>query len=155
MSTKISRRRILGLAAGATTTAILADIIIPRTNTPGARDARCHECIDLLLSIESDEAQKRYKDGLSWFEERCKAAHGKGTVQATVEQVTEILHTISDEQDTHPDDLKPGVTFFKNLKDRTIFAYYTSREGHVEELGRPEHIGMETFRGCPHKGVHA
>ncbi len=195
MGTKISRRRILGLAAGAATTAlpasqwlfaldgrgqivraaaqdgadwtpatltkaeaeataVLSDIVIPRTTTPGARDARCHECIDLLLSIESDEAQARFKDGLAWVESRCEAAHGKGIATATLDQVTEILHSISDEHDTHPDELKLGVAFFKNLKDRTIFAYYTSREGHVEELGRAEHIGMETFRGCPHRGIH-
>lgn len=195
MDTSISRRRILGLAAGAATTAlpvskwlfslngkgqvikaaaqdgtdwtpalltkdeaeataILSDIIIPRTNTPGARDARCHECIDLLLSIESDQAQATYRDGLAWFEDRCKATHGKGIAQATADQVTEIVHATSDEHDTHPDELKPGVVFFKNLKDRTIFAYYTSREGHVEELGRAEHIGMETFRGCSHRGIH-
>jgi hypothetical protein len=51
--------------------------------------------------------------------------------------------------------LKPGASFFTNVKTKTVFGYFTSREGWVEELGRPEHVGMETWMGCSHQeGTH-
>jgi len=36
------------------------------------------------------------------------------------------------------------------------FGYYTSLEGRVQELGLPEAVSMQTWRGCPHPdGEHA
>ena len=43
-----------------------------------------------------------------------------------------------------------GVAFFKDIKDRTIFAYYTSRAGLLEELGYRGNAALLEFPGCDH-----
>lgn len=132
----------------------VCEAIIPKTATPGALDARCHEYIDLELSVSPEAAKKTFTDGLAWLDARCKSAHGHGLAEATQDHVAETLGPISDEHESHPDDLKPGAEFFRDIKRRTIFAYYTSREGWVVELGRPEHVGMEKFQGCTDPAEH-
>lgn len=132
--------------------AAVCEAIIPQTGTPGARAARVHEFIDLWLSINSEPTRARFLEGLDWLDSHCKRVTGKRLHKATDEQVSRALEPLSDEHDSHPDDLQPGASFFSDVKSRTIFAYYTSRDGWVEELGLPEHIGMETWKGCTDPG---
>jgi hypothetical protein len=74
---------------------------------------------------------------------------------ATEDEVSAVLEHVSDTNASIDDALQPGADFFKDIKSRTIFGYYTSREGWVEELGRSEHIGMEKWTGCQHPdGTH-
>lgn len=193
---KITRRRILGLAAGAAAVssapggwlfaldedgnavvkaaepdapawkpillsdsqadilAALAETIIPRTDTPGARDARCHECIDLLLSEARGAEQRAFTRGLDWLDARSKDRFGVGVVSASEAQRTEILSEISDEHGELDGELARGQRIFRDLKRRVAHAYYTSREGWVEELGLPEHVTAKDFTGCEHDGEH-
>jgi len=130
--------------------AALCEAIIPRTDTPGARDARVHEYIDVALSVETPPVQQRFREGLVWMEGHCRKQHRKSLADATTEEVTAALEVVSDTNDGLVEALKPGASFFTDLKSRTIFGYYTSREGWVEELGRPEHVGMEKWVGCSH-----
>ena len=44
----------------------LAELIIPETDTPGARAAKVNEHIDLVLSDEIPEIQQAFLDGLRW-----------------------------------------------------------------------------------------
>jgi len=130
--------------------AAVCEAIIPRTDTPGARDARVHEYIDVSLAIEGDGVQKRFRQGLAWLHGSCEEQTGRDLHEATPEQLVEVLTPLSDAHDAHPEELKPGASFFRDIKSRTIFAYYTSREGWVQELGRPASIGMESWTGCTH-----
>jgi hypothetical protein len=134
--------------------AAVCEAIIPRTDTPGARDARVHEYIDVALSVETEDMRKRFSEGLAWLEEYCKKTAGKGLAQASMDDIVRVLTPISDVNESFADDLKTGASFFSNVKTKTLFGYYTSREGWVEELGRPEHVGMEAWVGCTHEGNH-
>ena len=132
--------------------AVLCETIIPRTDTPGARDARVHEYIDVRLSGRYPDVQRRFLRGLNWLEGRCSAEFNKPIAQLSESECAELLNPISDRDDEHADNLKPGAEFFDELKRLTIHGYYTSREGRVETLGLPEHIGMEQWVGCTHSG---
>ena len=132
--------------------AAVCEAIIPRTDTAGARDARVHEYIDLALSIEGPASRKSFREGLKWLDVHCKRTTGEGLRKASAEQVAQALRPISDEHDSHPDELKPGVSSFRDIKTRTIFGYYTSEQGRVEELSGGAEVGMEIFRGCRHAG---
>ncbi len=191
MNNEISRRRWLGLSAGAVAAAAtgtnwvfkldgsgnvvkaettgsakwkpafftrkqaegvanLVDAIIPTTNTPGARDARVHEYIDLVLSVGTESTQERFLGQLKWLEKHSKSKFRKNLGDLSPEECTDLLEPLSDLHGKHPEDLKPGAAFFRDLKTRTIFGYYTSLEGRVEELGLPAEVGMESFEGCRH-----
>lgn len=142
-----SEAQVLQLAA-------VCETIIPRTDTPGARDARVHEYIDVAMTVESEAVSKRFRDGLVWLEAQCKKNARKSLAEASPEQLVALLSSISDDNPDIAVERKSGAAFFTDLKARTIFGYYTSREGWVEELGLPEHVGMEKFTGCTHDGAH-
>lgn len=130
--------------------AIVCEAIIPRTDTAGARDARVHEYIDLALSVERKKSQRSFREGLKWLNRNCKDLTGKGLRKASETDLAKILDSISDKHDAHPDTLKTGASFFKDIKRRTIFGYYTSKEGRVQELGKRAAVSMETYEGCTH-----
>jgi hypothetical protein len=128
----------------------LVDALIPRTTTPGARDARVHEYIDLAVSLAPPDEKKGFVDGFHWLEKRAKKNHGKALADLEDADLVALLRSISDEQKDLPRALAPGAAFFVELKRRTIFGYYTSIEGRVQELGLPESVSMQKWRGCPH-----
>jgi hypothetical protein len=130
----------------------LVDALIPRTATPGARDARVHEYIDLAVSLAPVEEKKAFVDGFRWLDRRAKKTHGAGVDAIDSAQLGELLRSISDEHEDLPKSLAPGAAFFADLKRRTIFGYYTSVEGRVQELGLPDAVLLQTWRGCEHSG---
>lgn len=142
-----SKRQAEGLAN-------LADAIIPRTDTPGARDARVHEYIDLAMSVESESAQERFTERFTWLEKRAKKQFRKGIEELDPAECAELLEPLSDLHDDHPEELQPGAALVRDIKTRTVFGYYTSLEGRVQELGLPPEVGMETWQGCTHEGGH-
>jgi DNA-binding transcriptional regulator YhcF (GntR family) len=132
----------------------LCETIIPKTDTAGASEARVHEYIDLLYSVDSEENQDRVKNGLKWLDKRCKKIQKSNIAKASPEQLIGLLEPLSDTKNSHPSELEIGVDLFRDLKAKTITGYYTSKEGRVEELGLPEHTIMTTYDGCTHGGEH-
>ena len=132
----------------------LCETIIPKTDTAGASEARVHEYIDLLYSVDSEENQDRVKNGLKWLDKRCKKIQNSNIAKASPEQLIALLEPLSDTKNSHPLELEIGVDLFRDLKAKTITGYYTSKEGRVEELGLPEHTMMTTYDGCAHNGEH-
>lgn len=136
--------------AQAESIAALCEALIPRTDTPGARDARAHEFIDLQLSGEGEIQQRLFFEGLDWLESTCKKTFRKKISACSSEELDGLLDPISDRHDDHADEFKIGVSFFGNLKRRTIFAFYTAEEGWVQDLGMPGYPSLTaTMEGCP------
>ena len=134
----------------------LVEALIPRTGTPGARDARVHEYIDLAVSLAPAVEKKEFVDGYRWLDRHCQRLHDADLAGVGDPDLVAILHSISDAHAEHPKKLLRGARFFTDLKRRTIFGYYTSLEGRVQELGLPETVSMQSWRGCPHPdGGHA
>jgi gluconate 2-dehydrogenase gamma chain len=73
------------------TVTVLAELIIPRTDTPGARDARVNEYIDLILNDGPQEGRVRFVQGLSWLDGYALRLHEKPFVRCTPEQQTAML----------------------------------------------------------------
>lgn len=183
--TTLSRRKLLGMAAGAAAgtswvfaldakgnvvraasadgaftpsiltpnqldaVAQLCETIIPRTDTPGAIDARVHEYIDVRLSGMYEADRRSFLRGLNWLEGRA-SLHGRSIAELDAAERISLLDPISDKHDNHSQAVKPGVDFFRTLKNWTIHGYYTSREGRVQTLGLPESQGMQQWVGCTH-----
>lgn len=128
----------------------LCETIIPKTDTPGAAEARVHEYIDFYFSVASKDVQKRFEDGLKWLDKHCKRTQDANIIKAEPQELVALMESVSDVNASLPEDLQEGATFFRELKRHTITGYYTSREGRVHELGLPEHTMMTTFEGCTH-----
>ena len=108
----------------------LADIIIPRTDTPGASDAKVHEYIDYALAGDA-KRKAIVREGL--------AAFANFTARAVA-----LESASKSARDSN------SYQFFKILKDLTIDGYYQSREGLVQELGWSGNTFLAEFKGCTH-----
>lgn len=128
--------------------ATLCEHILPRTDTPGARDAAVHEFIDLELSLADGDEQLAALGGLDWIDRRAQQLHGASFVDLDAARQVDMLREISDEHEAYPSDLAAGAAFFSDLKRRTLFAFYTSKVGRTEALGLPDRVRVERFRGC-------
>lgn len=111
----------------------ITDLIIPATDTPGAKAALVNRYIDLLYSEEPPETKQELIDGLSWLDGRAMVELKKPFADLTEVQQTELLSRLADPENTNVND-RPGVEFFKLIKDLTIFGYYTSEIGMDKEL---------------------
>ena len=130
------------------TVVALADLIIPATDTPGAKAAQVNRFIDLILNESSAETQRKFLQGLAWLDGYALRTHGAPFVRCTPEQQIEMLRRL-DPGDHPPSELGPGQLFFREIKRRTISGYYTSKVG-WDELNKGGRVPA-TF-GCPHDG---
>jgi hypothetical protein len=73
------------------TVTALAELIIPRTDTPGAKDARVNEYIDLILNDGPQEPRVHFLQGLAWLDGYALRRHEKPFVRCTAEQQTAML----------------------------------------------------------------
>jgi len=126
----------------------LTDLIIPATDTPGAKAALVNRFLDLLLSESPAGQQGRFLQGLAWLDAYARRTHGAPFVKCTRAQQTALLETL-DPDGKPPADLRPGVRFFQEIKRRTSSAYYASKVG-VDELNKSGRVPASY--GCSHPG---
>ena len=130
------------------TVVALTDLILPATDTPGAKAALVNRFIDLILSESPVEDQRRFTQGLAWLDAYARRTHGVPFVQCTARQQTALLQTL-DPANSPPADLRPGVPFFEDIKRRTASGYYSSKMG-VDELNKGGRVPGSY--GCTHGG---
>jgi hypothetical protein len=129
--------------------ATLGDLILPQTETPGAREAKAHEHIDLVLSEETTDVQRAFRNGLAWVEQRSRELQNNRFVTLKAEQQNAILKQMSEAM---PED--SGKQFFLDLRKRVVFAYYTSEVGLHKELTYKGKQVMGHWKGCQHPDRH-
>lgn len=78
--------------------ASIAEHIIPRTDTPGAREARVNEFIDVMLAdyYPADE-RAQFLAGLAQVDERSRRAYGAAYLDATPAQQLALIETLDRE----------------------------------------------------------
>lgn len=130
------------------TVATVADLIIPTTDTPGARAAKVNEYIDLILHDGPAERRNRFVSGLGWLDGYAIRQHQAPFVRLSAAQQTELLKSLDRTQQA---DLKPGAEFFRQIKQLTVQGYYTSKIG-IDELNKGGRV-PGSF-GCSHGGKH-
>jgi hypothetical protein len=121
----------------------LADLIIPRTDTPGASDAGVPHWIDFHVGSNL-ELQEKFKQGLAYLDEQAHTVSGSSFRALTEQQQTALLQALS----ADPDTAKSG--FFKTVKDLTIDGYYSSEQGLAQELDFKGNTFRASFPGCTH-----
>ena len=134
--------------------ATIAELILPATDTPGAREAGVNEFVDLLLSDWLDaEGRDGFLAGLVEFEEECQARLGRPFLDLSTEEQMALLEPLAAEAaEARRAAAAAGLTevdepsFFGAMKEMTLAGYYTSEIGMTQELQHLRAAGKYT--GC-------
>jgi gluconate 2-dehydrogenase gamma chain len=118
----------------------VAEIIIPRTDTPGAQDAGVPAFIDTMLKdVYEEQDRQRFVSGLKAFDDAARTAHSKGFVELPKQQQADLVRKFHDEAvaselalETRPSYLqRPFILMTKEL---TLLGFFTSKAGATEVL---------------------
>jgi hypothetical protein len=125
----------------------IADLMIPRTDTPGAADVGVNHFIDLILTEwYVDEERNRFLNGLAEVDARTQASFGKKFIECSTGQQAEIMMAMAGEMTKEAEAVRyrshryrgsvpnPDKNFYYMMRSLTLTAYYTSEEGATKEL---------------------
>lgn len=125
----------------------MTDVILPATDTPGAKGALVNEFIDLILTEwATEEERANFLTGLDGVDKQSTALFGKDFVDAQPAQQIALLRSMDDasldemSRAAHARDAvrKPYTqlegNFWVVFKGITLHGYYTSEIGFSQEL---------------------
>jgi gluconate 2-dehydrogenase gamma chain len=127
----------------------VAEIIIPKTNTPGAKEVGVPGFIDnIIKDCYSKEDQERFTTGLVSFNEEAQKAYGDAFMDLEPEQQQEYVKKVHDEaikveQTTQPAPKRPFILMMKEL---TMLGFFTSKVGATQVLQYDPVPGA--YKGC-------
>ena len=128
----------------------LTELIIPQTDTPGAKAAKVNEYIDMVLADAAAADREKFLEGLAWIDARSQDRFRAPFVNAPPAQQVELLTAISTAAAPGPDDAR-GAEFFQALKGLTVTGFYTSEPGLLQDIGDDGQVFFTEFKGCDHK----
>jgi hypothetical protein len=124
----------------------LVEAIIPTDErSPGAREARVADYIDLLLSESDDELALQWMGGLAALDREAVSRFDLPFARLDAGQVDAVLADIS------KNELDPGTPlehFFVMTKQATVRGYYSSEIGIHRELRYKGNQFLQEFVGC-------
>jgi hypothetical protein len=115
----------------------IAETILPKTQTPGAKELAVPQFIDKMVKDTMDsDAQQNLLDGLDEFEKNAKLKYSKPFMELSSDQKIELLNQLDKEKPKSGISMwgialeknPPKPTFFKIIKGLTLFGFYTSQE---------------------------
>jgi hypothetical protein len=113
-------------------TAVLAEHVIPATDTPGALAVGAHRTIDhMLQACATASEQQSFIAGLERVDALALAGDGKRFRALPAKRRVALLQAL--DNGTAPFNGEDQL-FFRKLKSYTLFAYYTSEAGSTLEL---------------------
>lgn len=127
----------------------VAELIIPRTDTAGATDAKVVQFIDTVLDDAPEAERDRFLDGVAWLDARSQELFGADFLGASPNEQTALL-TILSSPENHSTSERAGVEFFMAMKQFTVTGYYTSQIGMLEELDDDGILFFDDDPGCTH-----
>ena len=142
------------------TVTAVAELILPETDTPGAKAARVNEFIDLILAEWfSPEERRRFLEGLAELDGKSRELSGKSVVDSAPEQQMELLkaqeaEAIAARAALDQNEIEEGASsrsranrhFFDVIKWLTLFGYFTSEVGMRDELAYE--VFPVSYSGC-------
>jgi gluconate 2-dehydrogenase gamma chain len=153
------------------TVTTMADLILPATETPGAKEVRVNEFIDhIIADWFLDEERARFLGGLADVDLLTQSLFQKNFVDASAAQQAQILRSLGDDMAAEANALasgsrgyrgslpEPDTNFYFMLRQLVFVGYFTSEAGFTQQLH--EEIIPGRFDGCvppgsstPSKGV--
>lgn len=131
----------------------ITETILPRTDTPGAKDVKVHHFLDAAWNLFYKPEEKAHiKKGLMAFDGECKSATGKSFMDLSAEERLAHLQSVEAEAKTKSGDEFWGIPededgvekepvrqepatspvslepFWNYVKGNTLYAYFNSEE---------------------------
>lgn len=136
---------------------ILAEIIIPKTETPGANDVGVPAFIDSLLHIAyAKDDQDKFLKGLTEFEEDAERTYGDNYAACEPEEQVALFKKYHDAAFSVPIQKPPlgwwnprpeaEKPFILQVKELVLLGFFTSQVGASEVLRYDQVPGP--FKGC-------
>jgi hypothetical protein len=129
----------------------VAEIMIPRTDTPGAKDVGIPSFIDLMLKdVYPQKDQDRFIAGLNEFDAQAKKQHGLAFMKLDPAQQNALVQTNNDiaaaAERAHTSNERLPRPFVLMTKELALLGYFTSQVGATQVLQYNPVPGP--FRGC-------
>ena len=139
---------------------------------PNSTRAQVNRFIDTLISVDTQENQKKFLASLGAFDHEGIARYNRPFKDLTEEQQNGILTAASTAQPSAPEQggrrrrrptvsapgsEEPALTIrdhFENIKAWVSGAFYSSEFG-MKELGWTGQVAWDGLPGCPHPDEHA
>jgi hypothetical protein len=137
--------RALSRAQFAALEAVVEAIIPADERSPGAREARVADYVDLLLSETGDPLKQQWLDGLTLLDAEAGSRFSRPFARLSGSQAKMLLTEIS-RNELSPQ--TPLEKFFVTTKNATIHGYYTSEIGIHKELRYQGNQPLPEFVGC-------
>ena len=121
----------------------IAEILIPKTDTSGAKDAGVPAFIDTALgALYPAEDQARFKSGLAVFDKEASVS-GKPFLEQDASARTAFVRKSLEAALAGDHDPKP---FMLMVRELTLLGYFTSKVGITENM---EYVAVPTaYHGC-------
>jgi Gluconate 2-dehydrogenase subunit 3 len=125
----------------------LSETIIPAdSHSGGAKAAKVADYIEQVLRERAGEDQQSvWREGLRLVDTMSQHYNGKSFVDSSSDERIAVLTVLSDNE--HMIEL-PEVKFFRDLKQLTVFGYYTSRIGIHDEMEYKGNRILTEYVGC-------
>ena len=115
----------------------VAETIIPKTTTPGAKDAAVGTFMTVMVNDCYDKKdQQIFHEGIKKLDDACQKAHNTGFMKATPEQRTSLLTTLDKEakEQAKSKGKDDPNHYFTMMKQLTLFGFFTSKPGATQVL---------------------
>jgi len=136
----------------------LSDVIIPATDTPGAKAALVNRYLDLLVSVQPSEFQQEFVAALKFIDSESQAQLGKNFLELSRDDQAWLLAPWAytqqsshwtERNDPHAQPADLAQQHFHRLKTLIAAAYYGSEIGE-KELGWDGEFTHGPYEGCQH-----
>jgi gluconate 2-dehydrogenase gamma chain len=126
----------------------VAEIIIPKTDTPGAKEIGVPGFIDQMLKeVYTKEDQDKYLASLKAFDDEAKKEHGDPFIELSPEKQTEFVTKIHSAVLADTTENAPAYRdFLMKTKELTLLGFFTSKVGASEVL---QYVAVPgAYKGC-------
>lgn len=124
------------------------ELIMPATDTPGARAAGVTEFLAVIVGEwDTPQDRERFMQGLANLDVRSREKFGKDFVDGTEPDQVALLTELDNEvQAMRSRNQSTQQNFYHRLKGLTLYGYYTSEAGMTQELH--DQIIPGRYDGC-------
>jgi hypothetical protein len=125
----------------------LCEVILPATDSPGAKQAMANRYVDLILSAESAETQNAFVKSLQYIDAESTRVYGKPFRALNADEQVEVLMPMAFPPQPTTIAIDAGFENFSRVKGLIVEGYYTSEIGDTE-LGWDGAYSHGIYEGC-------